>query len=84
MLLLSPSKPCGVPRRGLNRLSTHVRPCEFGDSTLGCHGERNVSQETREREQALITSEVHEGQPSTFRKLEVPFLTVPTGREVRY
>ena len=30
---------------GLGRLSTHVRPCEFGDSTAGCHGERNISQE---------------------------------------
>ena len=37
---------------GVVRLSTHVRPCEFGDSTAGCHGERNISQETQEREQA--------------------------------
>lgn len=37
---------------GLGRLSTHVRPCEFGGSTAGCHGERNISQETQEREQA--------------------------------
>ena len=37
---------------GVGRLSTHVRPCEFGDSTAGCHGDRNISQETQEREQA--------------------------------
>ena len=37
---------------GVVRLSTHVRPCEFGDSTAGSHGERNISQETHEREQA--------------------------------
>ena len=39
--------------KGVVRLSTHVRPCEFGDSTAGCHGERNISQETHAREQAL-------------------------------
>ena len=38
---------------GLGRLSTHVRPCEFGGSTAGSHGERNISQETHAREQAL-------------------------------
>ena len=38
--------------KGLGRLSTHVRPCEFGDSTAGCHGERNISKETQEWEQA--------------------------------
>ena len=38
--------------KGLGRLSTHVRPCEFGGSTAGSHGERNISQETQEREQA--------------------------------
>ena len=26
--------------KGLGRLSTHVRPCEFGGSTAGSHGER--------------------------------------------
>ena len=39
--------------KGLGRLSTHVRPCEFGGSTAGSHGERNISQETHAREQAL-------------------------------
>ena len=52
MLLLSPPSGLWSSEKGLGRLSTHVRPCEFGGSTAGSHGERNISQETREREQA--------------------------------
>ena len=52
MLLLSPLVACGVPKRG-GQTKYPRKTSEFGDSTAGCHGERNVSQETHAREQAL-------------------------------
>ena len=51
MLLLSPLVACGVPKRG-GQTKYPRKTSEFGDSTAGCHGERNISQETHEREQA--------------------------------
>ena len=51
MLLPSPLVACGVPKRG-GQTKYPRKTSEFGDSTAGCHGERNISQETREREQA--------------------------------
>ena len=51
MLLLSPLVACGVPKRG-GQTKYPRKTSEFGDSTAGCHGERNISQETQEREQA--------------------------------
>ena len=61
MLLLSPLVACGVPKRG-GQTKYPRKTSEFGDSTAGCHGERNISQETHAREQALhYFSEVHEG-----------------------
>ena len=52
MLLLSPLVACGVPKRG-GQTQYPRKTSEFGDSTAGCHGERNISQETHAREQAL-------------------------------
>ena len=54
---------------GLGRLSTHVRPCEFGDSTAGCHGERNVSQEFVRGNRPLSYLWGAWGQPSTLEGL---------------
>ena len=51
MLLLSPLVACGVPKRG-GQTKYPRKTSEFGGSTAGCHGERNISQETQEREQA--------------------------------
>ena len=51
MLLLSPLVPCGVPKRG-GQTKSPRKTSEFGDSPAGWHGERNISQETQEREQA--------------------------------
>ena len=52
MLLLSPLVACGVPKRG-GQTKYPRKTSEFGDSTAGWHGERNISQETQAREQAL-------------------------------
>ena len=52
MLLLSPLVACGVPKRG-GQTKYPRKTSEFGDSTAGSHGERNISQETHAREQAL-------------------------------
>ena len=51
MLLLSPLVAYGVPKRG-GQTKYPRKTSEFGDSTAGSHGERNISQETQEREQA--------------------------------
>ena len=69
MLLLSPLVACGVPKRG-GQTKYPRKTSEFGDSTAGCHGERNISQETHAREQALHTSEVHEGNRVPWRASE--------------
>ena len=55
MLLLSPLVACGVPKRG-GQTKYPRKTTEFGDSTAGSHGERNISQETHAREQPCITS----------------------------
>ena len=70
MLLLSPLVACGVPKRG-GQTQYPRKTSEFGDSTAGWHGERNISQETHAREQALhYFSEVHEGNRVLQRVLE--------------
>ena len=51
MLLLSPLVACGVPKRG-GQTKYPRKTSEFGGSTAGCHGERNISKETQEWEQA--------------------------------
>ena len=70
MLLLSPLVACGVPKRG-GQTKYPRKTSEFGGSTAGCHGERNISQETHAREQALhYFSEVHEGNRVPWRVFE--------------
>ena len=84
MLLLSPLVACGVPKRG-GQTKYPRKTSEFGDSTAGCHGERNISQETHAREQALhYFSEVHEGNRVPWRASEAPLgVAVLAGREAR-
>ena len=84
MLLLSPLVACGVPKRG-GQTKYPRKTSEFGDSTAGCHGERNISQETHAREQALhYFSEVHEGNRVPWRASEAPLgAAVLAGREAR-
>ena len=73
MLLLSPLVACGVPKRG-GQTKYPRKTSEFGGSTAGCHGERNISQETHAREQALHTSEgeVGGGNSVPQRAFEAP------------
>ena len=47
-----PASTLWSSEKGLGRLSTHVRPCEFGDSTAGWCGDRNISWEMQVRKQA--------------------------------
>ena len=76
MLLLSPLVACGVPKRG-GQTKYPRKTSEFGDSTAGCHGERNISQETHAREQALhYFSEVHEGNRVLQRVFEALEITL--------
>ena len=84
MLLLSPLVACGVPKRG-GQTKYPRKTSEFGDSTAGCHGERNISQETHAREQDLhYFSEVHEGNRVPWRASEAPLgAAVLAGREAR-
>ena len=80
MLLLSPLVACGVPKRG-GQTKYPRKTSEFGDSTAGCHGERNISQETHAREQALHYLWGAWGQPSTLEGLWGPFGCGSAGRK---